>query len=294
MDEQMVKNWSVRGTMHVFAADDLPLFLHRGRTHYLRGCDRMEGDEQISAQRKRWFAELMLEKIGEGIEAREALREECFRAGLTQREAESVFNSWGGLIRALCESGKISYRVQEKKAFKLCPPFEPLEAEAAEEEMMRRYFTNFGPATVRDVAYFFGTTQANVKKYLSRLPVSAVECDGKTYFYMEKANRGKAFDASGAYEGDIPDCIFLAGFDPLMLGYQKKESLYLPAEYLRRIFNLTGIVMPAVLLHGTVAGRWKKKNNRLLIFMFRSISAEERSAMERGRAAVGRWTEGGF
>ena len=75
---------------------------------------------------------------------------------------------------------------------------------------------------------------------------------------------------------DIPECRFLAGFDPLMLGYRKDESGFLPKEYLRRIFNLAGIVMPAILLDGTVAGRWRCKNRRLTVEMFRTFTAEER------------------
>ncbi len=44
---------------------------------------------------------------------------------------------------------------------------------------------------------------------------------------------------------EIPDCLFLAGFDPLLMGYEKKESPFLPPEYLRKVFSLAGIVMPA-------------------------------------------------
>lgn len=56
-----------------------------------------------------------------------------------------------------------------------------------------------------------------------------------------------------------PRCLFLAGFDQLMLGYEKKESLYLAPENLRAIFNLAGIVMPPVMLDGRVVGKWKRR-----------------------------------
>ena len=61
-----------------------------------------------------------------------------------------------------------------------------------------------------------------------------------------------------------------------MLGYQKKESLYLPSEHLRGIFNLAGIVMPAVLLRGRVVGKWKKKGARLSVTLFEPLSEDER------------------
>ena len=70
-----------------------------------------------------------------------------------------------------------------------------------------------------------------------------------------------------------PDCLFLAGFDPLMLGYEKKQNIFLPQTYLRGIFSLSGIVMPPVLLHGAVTGRWKRSGKRLQITDVSSIYA---------------------
>lgn len=66
----------------------------------------------------------------------------------------------------------------------------------------------------------------------------------------------------------MPKCLFLAGFDALMLGYEKKESLFLPPEYLRGIFNLAGIVMPAVLIDGRVVGKWKYQNRKCAVTLF--------------------------
>ena len=114
--------------------------------------------------------------------------------------------------------------------------------------------------------YFLGAKQAEVKRWLSQLPVKTAEVDGRTYFYIEN---GKSYDR------DIPPCQFLAGFDQLMLGYQKKESLYLAPDHLRRIFNLAGIVMPALLIHGKVAGRWKKKGRRLTVEHFVPLKSRD-------------------
>ena len=93
-----------------------------------------------------------------------------------------------------------------------------------------------------------------MKKWLSMLPVKSTQCEGKTYYHIENGKE---------YKEDIPPCIFLAGFDQLMLGYQKKESIYVSPEHLRGIFNLAGIVMPSILLYGNVVGKWKKKNRKI-------------------------------
>lgn len=256
--EGLIKSWTIRGTMHLFSIDDLPLFLHEGRTHFLRPVDTLESDAYISADRKAYFAELIVDSVSRGIDERESLKAVCEAAGMTENESQSLFDPWGGTIRALCETGKICCKVQEKKAYQLCPIFEPMAEEPARLELARRYFTHFGPATVKDAAYFFGTTQAQVKAWLNQLPVSETKLDHKSYFYIDNAPS----------IGTLPNCLFLAGFDQLMLGYEKTESLFLPKEYMRSIFNLAGIVRPAILVNGTVVGWWNLKNRKLKITLF--------------------------
>lgn len=276
--KQLVKSWTLRGTMHVFAREDLPLMLHEGRSHFLRPCDTLEADEHMTKERKAFFAELITRKIGEGICEREALKAVCAENGMTQTEEESLFNAWGGVIRALCEAGRICHQVQEKKAFQLCPPFEPMPNAEAELELARRYFTHYGPATIRDAAYFFAATQKKVRTWLDQLSVQSVACDERSYFFLPDDEKVTS----------IPECVFLAGFDPLMLGYEKKESLFLPQEHLRGIFNLAGIVMPAVLLHGRVVGRWKKER-KLTVTLFENVTPSQRCMME--QAAHECWGE---
>lgn len=254
----LVKSWTIRGTMHLFSAEDLPLFLHEGRKHFLRPVDTMETDGFLSARRKAYFADLIMDAIYRGIDQREELKQLCEASGMTEGEGSSLFDPWGGIIRALCESGRICHKVQETKAYQLCPDFVPMEEESARLELLRRYFTHFGPATVRDAACFFGATQKELKVLMKQLPLSDVTVDGRTYFHLEQE----------LPICDLPQCLFLAGFDQLMLGYEKKESLFLPQVHLREIFSRSGIVRPTVLVNGTVAGWWKRKDRKLSINLF--------------------------
>lgn len=130
---------------------------------------------------------------------------------------------------------------------------------------------HFGPATVKDGAYFFGTTQANVRRWLKDIPVSEVLLDGKTFFYMD-----------GGFSGaELPSCLFLAGFDQLMLGYEKTENPFLPGELIRDIFTRSGIVRPAILVDGQVAGWWNLKNRKLSVTLF-DDSCKEKVAASAG------------
>lgn len=261
-DDGILKTWTViRGTIHVISEDDLGLFLPDQKTNI------WQTDRWIEEERKKYFADLIVQFIESGITEREALKEKCFAAGMTPTEADYVFHPWGGVIRELAERGRICYIVQEKKAFRLCPPFQPVDFDAALSEIVRRYFTHYGPATLKDASYFLGIPQRIIKEKIAHLPLSALEAENKTYYYIPKQT---------SYTQDIPRCIFLAGFDPLMLGYEKQSSLFLPPEYLRGIFNLAGIVMPALLYNGRVVGKWKKTKNKLLVTPFETLSGSAR------------------
>ena len=271
----LVKNLTVRGTVHVFAESDLPLFIRCDNGESYRknewgGCTfwNQRGKWSLTPERQKELSDIIIAAVSERAYTRDELKELCRAHGMTLLEEESMFEPWGGGIRELCERGFMNYAVQEKKAYIASPEFKPIPEEEANLEIARRFFTNIAPATVHDAMYYTGAKQAEVKNWLTQLPVESFDCGGKTYYYIPN---GKTYDK------EIPPCIFLAGFDQLMLGYQKQESIYLPKEYLRGIFNLSGIVMPSVLLNGKVVGKWKKKNSTLTFTFFETVSPEEKT-----------------
>ena len=280
--EGLVKNWTVRGTIHIFSEDDLPLFKYDVGSYKSDEWDdtAYNGKLLISGERKRYFAKLLCDLVADGTDTREELRSKCREAGMTDDEESYVFYGWGGLLRPLCERGFLTYKVQEKKAFAPSPEYVPMKEGDAKREQMRRYLEHIAPATVRDISYFFGYSQTEVKRILGTLPVKTLSVDGVDLFYM------------GELPGDcpdIPDCIFLSGFDQLMLGYEKKDSIFLPPEHLRGIFTLTGIVLPALLLKGKVAGRWRRKGKNVEIMMFRDLLKKEKKTIE--NFASGLWND---
>ena len=280
----LVKSWTLRGTMHVFAEADLPLFLHDGCRYHSRDWTvpsfwNQRPDWTLTPQRQAYFSDLIVDTLAQGPMTREALKAGCRAAGMTEAEEASMFHPWGGGIRELCERGFLCCVVSEEKAFRLCPPFVPMAQEDARLEQLRRYFRSFGPASVKDAAYYFGMTQTAVKRLLPQLPLCCDTCGDETLYWIESGVDPTAEQA-------LPDCLFLAGFDPLMLGYEKKQNSFLPQAYLRGIFSLSGIVMPPVLLHGAVAGRWKRSGKRLQITMFRPFTPEERHSAEQAAERI--------
>ena len=281
--EGLVKNWTLRGTVHVFAEEDLPLFKYDDDNYRSDRWDGvpLPGRWWVTPEREAYFAGQIVRLVSDGVEERDDLRTACRALGMTPDEESFLFDGWGGLLRPLCERGFLTYKVCQKKAFALAPAYTPLPREDALREQFRRYLTHIAPATVRDMAYFFHFSQTQVKQFLQALPVNHFTMDGTDYFYLGDLPTDCP---------DVPACLFLAGFDQLLLGYEKRKSVYLPPEFLRGIFNLAGIVMPGILLNGRVAGRWKRKGKALEITPFRPFTAAEKRSVE--AAADSLWSGG--
>lgn len=271
----LVKNWTLRGTMHIFAEDDLPLFIQCEDKYRLNQWDIPSFWNQrecwaLTPDRQKYYSQIILDSLKERALTRDELKDICRGEGMTEPEEGSMFDPWGGGIRELCERGFIHYLICDEKLFTLTPRVEPLDRETAQLELARRYFTYMAPATIHDAMYFFRVPSKQVKSWLNELPVTSVECCGKTFYYIENGT---------GFSGEMPRCVFLAGFDQLMLGYEKKESLYLAPEHLRGIFNLSGIVMPSLMLDGRIVGRWKRKTNKLTVELFMSIGRDDATAI---------------
>ena len=270
-NQTLVKSWTLRGTLHAFPKKDLPLFLHAGRRPFLRPVDTLETDPHATAARKAYFSQLILEALREGPRDREGLKSLCREKGMTETEQESLFNPWGGLLRALCEAGRICHAFTQEKIFLSCPDFTSLEEEAARHTLLARYLAAYGPATISDAAYFFGTTQRAIRERFKTLSLAEYQVEDRVCF---------GFPLPEASPPPIPFALFLGGFDPLLLGYDPRNSPFLPPEHRQKIFTAGGQVQPALLINGTVAGRWKQQGTKLTVTPFLRLSKTEGSLLE--------------
>ena len=195
----------------------------------------------------------------------------CRAAGMTPEEEAHLFNAWGGLPRALCEAGKICHAAQDGKVFRRCPDFAPLERDAARRELMRRYFAYYGPARLRDAAHFFGASPRALTPLLPDLPLREETWRGEAVFSL---------DAPRSPGTTVPEVLLLAGFDPLLLGYDKREDPLLPESYRTRVYRPGGMLLSSVLLRGRIAAVWKRTGRSLAVTAFAPLSAADRAAVE--------------
>jgi hypothetical protein len=261
----LVKTWSFRHTLHTVRLDELGLFLSA------RGVpEGWENAWGLSDKRLEHAAAFLLERIRSGVDGREALRKACRDSDFRQNELDKIFHGWGGAFYEMNRRGLIVYHPGTAKKFLPCAGVAFMEMDKARDIVLRRYFRTFGPATVEDCAAFTGYRKRETLALLEKRGIalrSAVVGDAE-YFYLG--------DLPGT--GAIPPCLFLAGFDQMIMGY-KDRACILDEKLRREVVTVSGIGHPTVVLKGRIVARWKKDGSKLVVVPFVKLSKKDRSAI---------------
>ncbi len=259
--ERYFRAWSLRGTMHVHDLLDYPLYMHEGnRSAYM---DSYWNDSSVmSPAMKRRAESKMMHLIESGVTGRKDIIRSFREQGLSSEAISYLFNAWGGMPRILMEHGEIIQTVSDRLSYVIAPKMPVMTAEQAEMEQMRRYLENYAPCSVNDAEYFFRYGKAK-----TRLLVR--QCVDSSSGKLRLQDGGVFHEADCSRETIRPDAVHvLPGFDPLLVGYEKRENPLVPPEYLRNIFNLQGIIRPVILLGDRCVAVWTVRNGTAYIRPF--------------------------
>ena len=222
----LVKIWSFRGTLHAVGTDEVGLFLSA------RGVPNAWDDSWwgLKKEIKPYWSEFIYERILEGANGREELKQECRKKGMQEDVVAKVFHGWGGLFKEMCARGMIAYDIGRAKRFVVCDNLSFLSKDEARASTIKRYFRAYAPATIADCAAFTGYKKREVLKLIEDhcIPLRSVMCEGVEYYGLDDGNEGGG--------SNIPNCIFLAGFDQMIMPDFDSESAFLmPRPDLNRI-----------------------------------------------------------
>jgi hypothetical protein len=165
------------------------------------------------------------------------------------------------------QRGIIAYVPGTAKNFVLCRDVEWMDRDKARAVLLRRYFKAFGPATMDDCAYFTGWKKREILDAVEKhdIQLNSILYENREYFFAE----------SLPDTGEILGCIFLAGFDQLLMGYRDRSRM-MDERHKRDVTTNTGIVHPVVLLDGQIQAKWKRSGAKLTVAPFRKLSQRNR------------------
>jgi hypothetical protein len=302
---QLVRSWAMRGTLHLFAADDVPTVAAA-----LGGKDNWRRPAWL-----RWFGvtepqmDELIDTIGDVLDdgrprSRAELADEI-GGRLGAKAGKLLLGSWGSALKVasdrhyLCQSAEDETGVRFVKASRWIEGWRDADPGEALAALVERYLAAYGPATRKELLRWWGVARiVDMQPAIARLgdAVTEIEVDG-TRAHIRTADL-EDIQATRPSKGAVQ---LVGGFDPFIVGAGLRDQL-LPAAHLKRVSRTAGWISPVVLVDGIAAGVWDSRRVgdrlRITIELFaardRAVIGAIEAAAQRVAAAQGIVADVGF
>jgi hypothetical protein len=285
----------MRGTLHLFAADDVPTVAAA-----LRGKERWRRPAWL-----RWFGvtesemDALIDAIGEALDdGRPRTRAELAEdvgARHGPRAAELLRGSWGSTLKVasdrhyLVQSAEDAGGVRFTRASRWLGTWRDEDKDEALARLVERYLAAYGPATLRELLRWWGVAETSaMKPILAALGDQITEIDvAGTRAFVRTAD----IDAINATRPRRDDVQLVGGFDPFIVGAGLREQL-IPPAHLKRVSRTAGWISPVVLVDGIAAGVWDTTRSgttlAVTVELFARPDAKQRRAIAAAAEPVAR------
>jgi Winged helix DNA-binding domain len=287
-ERRLVRSWAMRGTLHLFAADDVPTVA--------AALGKQENWRRPAWLR--WFGvneremEILIDTIGEVLDdgrprTRAELADEI-GGRLGPKSGKLLLGSWGSALKVASDRHYLVQSAEDEAGVRFVRASRWIEAWREEDEddalasLIERYLAAYGPATLHEIRRWWGVANlSEVRPAMARLSdrLTDVEIDGN-HAYV----RTEDVDAIAATPSTVGDVVLVGGFDPFIVGAGLRDRL-IPAAHLKRVSRTAGWISPVVLVDGRAAGVWDSKRigGRLTI----TVDAFDRLTTSVRRAIAG-------
>ena len=252
-ERSLVKTWAMRGTLHLLAPADLALYKAALLERSARNQELLFSRLGVNPAELESITERVVEALSGG---------ECLtRKELAARTGEArLVAGWGTFLKPASNRGLIVFgppRGPETtfvRADAWLGPQAGWGREEAQQQLLRRYLTAFGPATLADFARWTGAASGWARPiWAALLPELAhVEVEGMAAWAL--ATDIAALEGAG----ESRQLRLLAGFDSWLLGHADR-SLIFAREHAPRISRTAGWISAVVAVGGRAVGVWSHR-----------------------------------
>jgi len=262
----LVKTYGPRGTVHLFPANEVPLWMAALRANALPNEARWLARLGMEVAQK----EAILTAIGEALDGRCLTREDLemevgHRVGAWATEAVSPafggqWPRWLVMLGAAATAGLLCFGPNQGSKVTFVRPdqwlggWENIDGATALREVFRRYLSTFGPATHRDFAQWFGMPPGMALTLMREVAgeLEEVEVEGSRAWLLACETALSWPRAEGVVR-------LLPHFDGYLIGCHPRDRL-VPAAWAQRVLTRGAIGnLPLVLVDGVVAGLWQQR-----------------------------------
>lgn len=294
-DRRLVKTYGPRGTVHVLAATDLPIWIGAmSAAHELPGFRegvRLSGDQ----------LDRVIEAIGDALAERDLTIEELgeevvARTGPWAGERvmpafQDLWPRWRQAIGAAANRGALCFgpnrgrNVTYASPRRWLPDLEVLPEHTALAGVLRRYLFAYGPATRQQFGRWLGVSATWVARCFDALGDEAepVDLDG-----IECWTVGAARDGSGNEPRGVR---LLPYFDAYAVGCYPREKVFPGRAFERALTGGQAGNVPVVLVDGVVRGIWRQSRSgtklQIVLEPFTELTARHRREVDEQVARIG-------
>lgn len=298
-DRSLVKTALMRGTLHVIASADFPLYisaLRRSRVQQTLGIMARYGVTQKEAYAVRDAA---TEALGVGPLTKRELTERVLSRELVGKKGRPWFerSSWGVARLAIVE-GFVCYGPERGRevTFIRVDQWLPKQKEIPEQEakkiLLRRYLAAYGPASPLDFSHWTSLRMEEVKDVWESLREELVETPVGNVNGAILRRDYRQLVNSALRE---PVLRLLPGFDPYLLSHADKGQV-VERRWYERVYRPQWWISPVVLLNGKAVGTWsytsRGRKPSLRIRLFAKASKEIRALIDEEAASLKRFLAG--
>jgi len=288
----------MRGTLHLLASSDLPLYVAALKTKLIESETWLQKNhgvrpsevEGITVEIKRVLTNLTptREELAQTVER---------RAKLTAQTRKYLRSAWGTLLQPAAYQGVLAFgpnlgpKVTFLRPDKWVSPWREPSSRDAFRKLFRRFLATYGPATSRDFAHWWGNLHGDQRSVLESNGIDLVEVE-------VEGNRGWMLE-SDAEEAAGLDPVhvvrLLPSFDCYAMFYFPRE-LFVPQIHRGKIFRQrAGWNYPALIVDGTAAGIWnlRRRSRRIEVVLepFRELTPSEKKRVQEEAEDIGGFFE---
>jgi Winged helix DNA-binding domain len=300
----LVKHLAMRRTLWTVRAEDLPL-IQSGASDRVADKERrrLVADAQkaeITDDGDRWLdtacAAVLRHLAGHGEASAKELREAL--PELEGRYDYAPGKRWGGetplaprvltvlsvrgdIVRGHNDGGWTVSRPRWTPMGHWLPSLsEPEAPEVARAELVRRWLRAFGPATVTDVKWWFGSTLTWVRHALRDIEAVEVDLDGTPGFVLP--------DDLDVEPDAEPWCALLPGLDVTTMGCYHRD--WYVGDHRSQVFDTNGNGGPTAWWNGRIVGGWgQDANGRVELRLLEDVDRDAKRALTRRADELTEW-----
>ncbi|QBD80819.1 winged helix DNA-binding domain-containing protein [Ktedonosporobacter rubrisoli] len=296
-EHSLIKTFGPRGTVHLLAAQDLPLWAgalsalppsHNGQSQEVRLTPEQTDEVVKVIAAALSDTELTIDELSEAVIAATG----SWAGELVMPAFNGMWPRWrmalaqAGICGALCFGPNRGSKVTYTNPRRFLPEFAPVEERRALTWLLKSYLSAYGPATPQHFAQWLNAPRSWAKELFNALSAELEPV---------KVNGSLAWVVAGdsTFPSSLPQSVrLLPYFDAYAVGGQPRELLF-PGRATQRALTPSGQAgnYQVLLVDGIVAGVWhqRRSGRRLDITVeaFEQLSATQRRELDEQVERIG-------